>query len=127
MVLGFSWQSLGLPLPLAICAGLAAGTLAGWLNGLIIVGLRVPPLIVTLATLAIYRGLSFGISESRSVNGFPDSFAFWGSGDIGGFPGQLYILLWGLIVRALALVRTPLPPFLLADRDNRTPPRLARL
>ena len=42
IVLGFSWQSLGLPLPLAICAGVAAGTLAGLINGLLIVGLRVP-------------------------------------------------------------------------------------
>jgi ribose/xylose/arabinose/galactoside ABC-type transport system permease subunit len=55
IVLGFSWQSLGLPLPLAICAGIMAGTLAGLLNGLLIVGLRVPPLIVTLATLAIFE------------------------------------------------------------------------
>ena len=103
IVLGFSWQSLGLPLPLAICAGLVAGTLAGLLNGLLIVGLRVPPLIVTLATLAIFRGLSFGISESRSVHGFPEWFGFFGSGEIFGLPVQLYLLALVTIISGVAL------------------------
>jgi ribose/xylose/arabinose/galactoside ABC-type transport system permease subunit len=118
VLLGFSWQSFGFPLWAAVCVALCGGTLAGLLNGLVIVYLGVPPLIVTLATLAIYRGLSFGISESRSVNGFPDSFAFWGSGDIGGLPVQLYLLVGVLIVSALALARTPLGRCVYAIGNN---------
>ena len=76
VLLGFSWLVLGFPLWLAVLVGIAGGTLAGYLNGLVIVYIGVPPLIVTLATLAIFRGLAYGISESRSFNGFPDSFAF---------------------------------------------------
>jgi rhamnose transport system permease protein len=127
VLLGFSWQSFGFPLWAAVCVALCGGTLAGLLNGLVIVYLGVPPLIVTLATLAIYRGLSFGISESRSVNGFPDSFAFWGSGDIGGLPVQLYILLGVLIVSALALARTPLGRCVYAIGNNETAARFAGL
>jgi rhamnose transport system permease protein len=127
IVLGFSWQSLGLPLPLAICAGLAAGTLAGWLNGLIMVGLRVPPLIVTLATLAIFRGLSCGISESRSVHGFPEWFGFFGSGEIFGLPVQLYLLAVVAIISGVALARTPFGRTLYAIGNNETAARFSGL
>jgi rhamnose transport system permease protein len=127
VLLGFSWQSFGFPLWAAVCVALCGGTLAGLLNGLVIVYLGVPPLIVTLATLAIYRGLSFGISESRSVNGFPDSFAFWGSGDIGGLPVQLYLLVGVLIVSALALARTPFGRCVYAIGNNETAARFAGL
>jgi ribose/xylose/arabinose/galactoside ABC-type transport system permease subunit len=127
IVLGFSWQSLGLPLPLAICVGIAAGTMAGFLNGLLIVRLRVPPLIVTLATLAIFRGLSFGISESRSVHGFPEWFGFFGSGEILRLPVQLYLLIIVAIVSAVLLARTPLGRTLYAIGNNETAARFSGL
>jgi rhamnose transport system permease protein len=127
ILLGFSWQSFGFPLWAAVCFALCGGTLAGLLNGLVIVYLGVPPLIVTLATLAIYRGLSFGISESRSVHGFPDSFAFWGSGDIGGIPVQVYILVVVLVVSALVLASTPLGRSVYAIGNNETAARFAGL
>jgi rhamnose transport system permease protein len=127
ILLGFSWQSFGFPLWAAIWFALFGGALAGLLNGLVIVYLGVPPLIVTLATLAIYRGLSFGISESRSVNGFPDSFAFWGSGDIGGIPVQLFILIGVLIISAMVLAGTPLGRSVYAIGNNETAARFAGL
>jgi rhamnose transport system permease protein len=127
ILLGFSWQSFGFPLWAAVCVALCGGALAGLLNGLVIVYLGVPPLIVTLATLAIYRGLSFGISESRSVHGFPESFAFWGSGDMWGLPVQLYILVTVLIVSALALAGTPLGRCVYAIGNNETAARFAGL
>jgi rhamnose transport system permease protein len=127
ILLGFSWQSFGFPLWAAVCVALCGGALAGLLNGLVIVYLGVPPLIVTLATLAIYRGLSFGISESRSVHGFPESFAFWGSGDIWGLPVQLYILVAVLIVSAIALAGTPLGRCVYAIGNNETAARFAGL
>jgi len=66
---GVFWQNLGLPLPVAALAAIGVGTLAGLGNGLIITRFRVPPLIATLATLALYRGLAEGISQARSVRG----------------------------------------------------------
>ena len=127
VVFGFSWQSYGLPLPLAACVGLGAGTLAGLLNGAMIVGLGVPPLIVTLATLAIFRGLAFGISQSRSVNGFPEEFAFLGSGEIAGLPVQLYLLAAVWIVSGVILARTPYGRTLYALGNNETAARFAGL
>jgi rhamnose transport system permease protein len=50
---------------------LGTGALAGALNGLFVARVRVHPLIVTLATLAAYRGIAEGISLARPVSGFP--------------------------------------------------------
>jgi rhamnose transport system permease protein len=127
ILLGFSWQTFHLPLPLAVVIAILGATLAGCLNGLASVCLGVPPLIVTLATLAIYRGLSYGISESRSVHGFPESFSFWGSGDLFGLPVQLYLLVAVLIVSALALACTPFGRCLYAIGNNETAARFAGL
>jgi rhamnose transport system permease protein len=125
IALGFSWQSFGFPLWLAVIVAIVTGSLAGLLNGLAIVYLRVPPLIVTLATLAIYRGLSLGISESRSVNGFPDAFTFFGSGEIFGLPVQVYLLILVLIISAVVLAATPLGRSIYAIGNNETAARFA--
>src|SRR6516164_995236 len=120
IVMGLSWQSFGLPLWLAVPVGILTGSIAGLLNGLVIVYLGVPPLIVTLATLAIYRGLSLGLSESRSFNGFPDAFGFWGGGDIWGIPTQLYLLIAFFVLGGLLLARTPLGRSIYAIGNNET-------
>ena len=74
IVLGVVWQNFGLPLELAIVVTLAVGALAGFFNGWFITRIGVPPLIMTLATLALYRGLAEGISQARSVRGYPEWF-----------------------------------------------------
>ncbi|MBV9673093.1 MAG: ABC transporter permease [Verrucomicrobia bacterium] len=127
VLLGYSWKTLGFPLWTSVLIGLAGGSLAGFLNGLVIVYLGVPPLIVTLATLAIFRGLSYGISESRSFNGFPDTFAFWGSGEIFGLPVQLYLLIIVLVLSSLTLSATPLGRCIYAIGNNETAARFAGL
>src|SRR5437867_3652413 len=63
---------LSVPLGMAVCVGTA--TLCGLLNGGMIVALRVHPFIITLGTMAIYRGIAFVISQGQSVGGFPQAF-----------------------------------------------------
>ncbi len=59
---------------LAILAALACGTLCGLVNGLIISRTRIPPLVTTLATMNLFRGLSMIIAGTNSYSGFPDGF-----------------------------------------------------
>jgi len=66
----------------AVALALAAGTLAGALNGLLIVYLRLQPFVATLATLAAYRGLVFAISGRQlypelSSKAIRDPFVRW--------------------------------------------------
>lgn len=63
---------LSVPLGIAVCVG--AGTLCGLINGAMIVALRVHPFIITLGTMAIYRGIAFVITKGQSVGSFPGSF-----------------------------------------------------
>ncbi|WP_182084749.1 ABC transporter permease [Aureimonas sp. ME7] len=92
ILIGVFWKNLGLPLPAAIVLSLVVGTLAGFVNGLIITRFRVPPLIATLATLALYRGLAEGISQAQSVRGYPSWFFVLGQGNVLGIPTQLWLL-----------------------------------
>jgi rhamnose transport system permease protein len=103
ILLGVFWKNVGLPLPVAIGLALVVGTFAGFLNGVIITRFRVPPLIATLATLALYRGLAEGISQARSVRGYPEWFFVLGQGEVLGVPTQLWIFLACAVVAAIVL------------------------
>jgi rhamnose transport system permease protein len=106
ILLGYSWQNFGLPLELAIVLALVTGALAGAVNGWFITRIGVPPLIMTLATLALYRGLAEGISQARSVRGYPEWFFQLGQGEVLGVPTQLWILVAAILVAAMVLART---------------------
>ncbi len=106
ILLGVFWQNLGMPLPLAVFAAICVGTLGGFANGLIITRFEVPPLIATLATLALYRGLAEGISQARSVRGYPEEFYILGQGNLGGIPTQIWILMVFAIIAAIILGMT---------------------
>jgi len=103
ILLGVFWQNIGLPLPLAMALGIVAGGLAGFVNGLIITRFGVPPLIATLATLALYRGLAEGISQARSVRGYPEWFFTLGQGEFLGVPVQLWIFGACAVIAAVIL------------------------
>jgi rhamnose transport system permease protein len=103
---GVFWHNVGMPLGLAAVAAIAVGTFAGFVNGLIITRFRVPPLIATLATLALYRGLAEGISQARSVRGYPDWFYVLGQGEVLGVPTQLWILVAAAIIASVILAYT---------------------
>ena len=102
ILIGVFWKNMGLPLPVAIGFGLVVGTFAGFLNGVIITRFRVPPLIATLGTLALYRGIAEGVSQARSVRGYPDWFYVLGQGQVLGVPTQLWLL--GLVALIAAIV-----------------------
>ncbi len=127
IVLGWTWQELGFPLPLAIVTGIASGTLAGFVNGLFIVRVGVPPLIMTLATLALYRGLAEGISEAKSARGYPEWFFQLGQGKFLGIPTQLWLLIIAVIIFAIVLARTRLGRALYAIGNNELGARFSGL
>ena len=127
IVLGWTWQELGFPLELAIITGIISGTVAGFINGLFIVRVGVPPLIMTLATLALYRGLAEGISEARSARGYPEWFFQLGQGELLGIPTQLWLLIIAVVIFAIVLARTRLGRALYAIGNNETGARFSGL
>lgn len=127
IMLGVFWKNLGLPLEAAIVLTLAVGTIAGLLNGVIITRFRFPPLIATLGTLALYRGIAEGVSEARSVRGYPDWFYVLGQGQALGVPTQLWIFLAVTIVAAIVLGMTTWGRATYAIGSNETAARFSGL
>ena len=67
LVMGNLSVNQGLPTPLAIAIGIAVGTLMGMFNGFLVAKIKLPPFIVTLGTLSIYRALKLAYSHSESI------------------------------------------------------------
>ena len=127
ITLGVVWKTLGVPLPLAMVVAVLVGALCGAVNGLIIVKSRMPPMIATLGTLALYRGLAEGISQARSVRGYPDWFYVLGQGEVLGVPTQLWIFGALAIVAAVILGYQTFGRFTYAIGANETAARFSGL
>ena len=92
VMMGVTWNA-GLPLWLDVIIALAVGAVAGLFNGLLVTRLGLPSLVVTLGTLALYRGLAYVILGSQAVSNFPSGYATFGIGDV---PGTL--IPWTFVV-----------------------------
>jgi rhamnose transport system permease protein len=105
VVLGLAYEAGSSPWVGALLA-LLAGIAAGAINGVFVAWVRVHPLIVTLATLAAYRGMAEGISLTRPISGFPESFAVVGRGHVAGVPIPGAIFAAAALWAAMVLGRT---------------------
>lgn len=108
VVLGSLWRDAHLPMPLAIAATLLIGALGGGLNALMIARLNFPPLIVTLGTFSLFRGVAEGLTRGiDNYSGFSPPFLYLGQGYIGGLmPAQLLVLAVAIAYWAWRLHRT---------------------
>ncbi|AEC02854.1 ABC transporter permease [Parasphaerochaeta coccoides] len=91
-----------------IVVGLATGTVAGLINGLLITGFRMPAIAVTLATQAIYRGIAKAIMTEHAFTRYPEGFGYFGQGYIPGtvIPFQLVLYLVLALIMGFILHRT---------------------
>jgi len=117
--------ALGVGVWWAAAIALLVGTLAGFLNGMLAVVTRVHPLVITLATLAIYRGIAHGIAQGDSYSGFPEAFFFLGQGYLGAIPTQLLVFVVFAAVATYVLSRTTFGRSLYAFGHNETATRFA--
>ena len=93
VTLGASWREAGLPFELAIVAALTVSLAGGLLNALLVARAGLPPLIVTLATFSLFRGLAEGISGGvRNYADFPEWFLVLGQGRFGTIPTQVFLV-----------------------------------
>lgn len=83
----------GIPVFLSVLAGIAVGMLCGLLNGWIIVTLKLPDIIASLATMYIFRGAAIAVSQSQWLTNFPRSFDFLGKGKILNIPFPAIVTL----------------------------------
>jgi ribose transport system permease protein len=99
----------GVPSWLGAIAGLLIGALLGLVNGLLIQLFRLPSIIATLATLSIFRGLIFALSNGNQVIGLPltDPFAHFIGGSLLGIPTNVWVMILIVAIFATILHSTP--------------------
>jgi rhamnose transport system permease protein len=110
IVLGSLWRDAHLPIALAILITLGVGVIGGALNAFMIARLKYPPLIVTLGTFSLFRGIAEGLTGGiDNYSGFPSWFLFLGQGYVAGvIPPQLFVLALAIGGLAWQLHRTAL-------------------
>ena len=93
-------QNPGMSVIFIVMLGMALGSVLGMVNGLVIAHGKVPPIIATLGTLSIYRGLVFFYSQGTWINSFelPDSFKMLSKGTPLGLPNMVIIAILVAVV-----------------------------
>jgi rhamnose transport system permease protein len=106
-LLGFLWAA-DVPLGVAIPIVLLVGAVGGLLNGLLVARGGLPSLVVTLGTLALFRGLALIVLGPRGISNFPPAFTELGFGHVPGslIPWPFVIFLGLAVVLGIVLHRT---------------------
>ncbi|MFT3849592.1 MAG: ABC transporter permease [Propionivibrio sp.] len=106
VVMGVSFQA-GVPMPAAMAICLLVGAVCGFVNGWLIVRFKeLSSVIVTLATMIIFRGIAYILLENQSVGKFPVWFKFLGWGYVSEIPFMLIVFALAALFFAWALHKT---------------------
>lgn len=108
----------GIPIGICIAAGLLAGIIMGWFNGVMVEKLEVPAFITTLVVGQVANGIALMLNGGGSLGGFPDSYVFLGNGTLLGMPISNYITFAFCIISALIMGRTRLGTHIYALGGN---------
>jgi rhamnose transport system substrate-binding protein len=109
VVFGYLWRDMHLPVPVAAACTLLTGFAGGALNAIVITRFGGAPLIVTLGTYSLFRGVAEGLTRGvDNFSRFPSGFLYLGQGYIGGVvPAQaplfaiFAIFYWLLLHRSI--------------------------
>ena len=107
IMFGKLWHDAGMSVGAAAACAIGIGALGGGLNALLITTLRIPPLIVTLGTYSLFRGLAEAITHGAvTYTDFPASFLFLGQERWLGLPAQAWLFIAVAVAVWLLVHRT---------------------
>ena len=110
---------------LAITFCIVMGTLLGIANGFLGIKLNIHPLIITLGTATIYKGLGYIAADGKNISGIPDNFAVLGQGYVGPVPIPVIIMIVVAIIGSVVLTKTFFGRYVFALGGNEEAARLA--
>ena len=117
-----------LPVPVAIILGILLCMVLGFFNGLMGQVLKSHTMIITLGTMAIFQGISYLISDSKSIRGLPNSFMYLGQADLFGVvPVNVIVMIVIVVIVAVIMGMTSIGRKIYACGDNPEAARLAGL
>src|SRR6202162_2450475 len=107
-----------------ILVTVGVGILGGLLNGSMIVGFGVHPFIITLGTMAIYRGIAFVQTNGQSIGGFPEAFRAFVRQEVNGLTLiPLIVMIIVVIVGGIFLSQLSIGRNIYAVGENETESR----
>ena len=116
------------PVFIAVIAGIALCSLLGTFNGIMAIKLKSNTMIVTLATMSVFQGISYLISESKTYHNLPNSFMYIGQGRIGGWlPITVVIMVVLILIVGFVMGCTGIGRKVYAAGDSPEAARLAGL
>ncbi|MFM0501771.1 ABC transporter permease [Paraburkholderia caffeinilytica] len=115
----------GIPMLVAVLLGVMVGAVFGMFNGYCVAYLRMPPIIVTLATMGVARGLALIYTGGYPIDGLPDSFSFLGSGVLVGVKVPILIMLLTYGIAFVLLNMAPFGRYVYAIGGNEEATRLS--
>ncbi len=118
--LGYGWFA-------AMMAAVAVGVLAGWLQGVGITRLKVPPFVVTLGGLSAFRGAALLIAGGGPISGFDSGYVWWGQGYVATVPVPVIVFLLFAVLAHVVLRYTRYGRQVYAVGSNPEAARLAGL
>jgi ribose/xylose/arabinose/galactoside ABC-type transport system permease subunit len=108
----------GVPVPVALLAGLAAGLVCGLANGLFITRGNLPPFISTLGMMSVLRGGALLYTGGRPISGFSESFRFLATTEVLHIPFPVIIMVVVYLVAHFVLTRTKVGRYAYAIGGN---------
>lgn len=124
-VIAAMMMTAGVPIAICLLAALVVGAAVGYLNGLIITVMRVPPFIATLGTLGIARGAALVVTDGLPVSFLPQSISWFGRGSILGLPVPVVTLILVAVIVHLILSYTRFGLYTYAIGNNLEATRLS--
>ena len=125
--IGAGQASLGYGWELALLAAIAVGMSGGFIQGFAITRLKVPPFVVTLGGMSVFRGAALLLAGGGPISGFDPPFVWWGQGKIGPVPIPVIIFIAFAVLAHIALRYTRYGRQVYAVGDNTEAARLAGL
>lgn len=93
--------ALNMPVWVAVIVGILAGMAMGLFNGGVAVMLKIDPLVVTIASMSIFKGISNLISLGLSYNNFPSSFRLITEGVFLGIPFDVWTAIIAVAIASI--------------------------
>jgi ribose transport system permease protein len=125
VVTAMSMVVYDLPVWLAVLIGILLGTFLGFFNGMIVTNVRAFPLIVTIATSAVFQGLSYMISNAATYRGYPEEFLMLTNGKFLGITYDVWLALLIVLFANFVYYKTSFGWNVLALGGNEEASRLA--
>lgn len=114
----------GVPVPIAILAGLGVGVVSGVISACVVTAFDMPPFVVTLAISEVYLGATYLVTNMAPVTKLPEQFVTIGQGYWGKIPIQIFVMILVIVFMYIVVNKTMMGRHAIAMGGNQEAARV---